>query len=72
MPHRNALPQGLSRGQALPDQKYLCTAGLLSEIQPKAKGALNMAALANGKVSKRPNKHPKNPKKMKNPRQQGK
>ena len=25
-------------------------------MQPKAKGALNMAALANGKVSKVPNK----------------
>ena len=33
---------------------------------PKAKGALNMGALANGKVSNKPNKNSKNPK---NPKQ---
>ena len=31
-------------------------------MQPKAKGALIMAALANGKVSNEPNKQLKNPK----------
>ena len=35
-------------------------------MPPKAKGALNMAALANGKVSNKPNKYPKN---SKNPKQ---
>ena len=32
---------------------------------PKAKGALNTTALANDKVSNKPNKHPKDPKKPK-------
>ena len=34
-------------------------------MPPNAMGAVNMAALANGKVSNKPNKQPKNPKKSK-------
>ena len=42
--------------------KSTYTAGLPSKMQSKAKGALNMAALANDQVSNKPNKHPKIPK----------
>ena len=38
------------------------------EYAINAKGTLNTAALANGKVSKKPNKHPKNPQETENNR----
>ena len=65
-PHLNARPQGLSRGRALPNSNYFYTAGLASNMLPKAIGALKMAALANDKVSNKPNRHQENPKKIQN------